>query len=331
MASILFKDTTYSVSGLIDDIGRGEVALPDIQRPFVWPASKVRDLLDSMYKGFPVGYLLFWETGAEAGTRQIGTGTKEKAPRLLIVDGQQRLTSLYAVVTGEKILRSDYTQARIRIAFRPADATFAVTDAAIEKDPEFLPDVSALWVPQQRRKVVRAFIERLQAKRALSQGEQDELEEALDGVFDLHGLPVQGGRTGGVCRRGAGGGGVRSHQLRGRHPQPSRLHSHSHERVLGEGPPGARGVRAWQQDPDPLDRFTLQLVHRALPGTDAARLRRSRLPTSRAEARVHPAARQGRRHRSAGPRQARQAVHRLAEGPGEGPGSHQLARVPPMP
>ena len=59
MASVLFKDTTYSVSGLIDDISRGEVALPDIQRPFVWPASKVRDLLDSMYKGFPVGYLLF--------------------------------------------------------------------------------------------------------------------------------------------------------------------------------------------------------------------------------------------------------------------------------
>ena len=191
MASILFKDTTYSVSGLIDDISRGEVALPDIQRPFVWPASKVRDLLDSMYKGFPVGYLLFWETGAEAGTRQIGLGAKEKAPRLLIVDGQQRLTSLYAVVTGEKVLRSDYTQARIRIAFRPVDATFAVADAAIEKDPEFLPDVSALWEKGQRRKVVRAFIERLEGKRELTQAEKDELEEALDGVYDLTDYPFK--------------------------------------------------------------------------------------------------------------------------------------------
>src|SRR4051794_820272 len=99
MAITLFKDTTYSVSLLIESIGRGEVALPDIQRPFVWQASKVRDLLDSMYKGFPVGYLLFWETGAEPGARQIGGGTKDAVPRLLIVDGQQRLTSLYAVMT----------------------------------------------------------------------------------------------------------------------------------------------------------------------------------------------------------------------------------------
>jgi uncharacterized protein with ParB-like and HNH nuclease domain len=72
-------------------IKRGAVALPDIQRPFVWPASKVRDLLDSMYKGFPVGYLLFWETGADPGARQIGVGDKQAVPALLIVDGQQRL------------------------------------------------------------------------------------------------------------------------------------------------------------------------------------------------------------------------------------------------
>ena len=90
MAITVFKDTTYSVSLLMESIGRGEVALPDIQRPFVWHASKVRDLLDSMFKGFPVGYLLFWETGVEPGTRQIGGGTKDAVARLLVVDGQQR-------------------------------------------------------------------------------------------------------------------------------------------------------------------------------------------------------------------------------------------------
>lgn len=107
MATTLFKDTTYSLFGLIEDINQGEVALPDIQRPFVWGAAKVRDLLDSMYKGFPVGYLLFWATGAEVGARQIGTERKDKAPRLLIVDGQQRLTSLYAVITGWQVVKSD--------------------------------------------------------------------------------------------------------------------------------------------------------------------------------------------------------------------------------
>lgn len=187
----LFKDTTYTLNGLIGDIRRGEVALPDIQRPFVWPAAKVRDLFDSMYRGFPVGYLLFWETGAGAGTRQIGTDVKQAAPRLLIVDGQQRLTSLFAVLTGAKVVREDYTEGRIRIAFRPTDATFSVTDAAIEKDPEFIPDVSALWGEAGRKKTVRAYFDRLRTKRALDQAEEDRLDDAIDRLYDLHNYPFK--------------------------------------------------------------------------------------------------------------------------------------------
>lgn len=188
---MLFKDTTYSAFGLIEDIKQGEVALPDIQRPFVWGASKVRDLLDSMYKGFPVGFLMFWETGAEAGARQIGVDAKPKVPRMLVVDGQQRLTSLYTVMTGSKVIRDDYSEGRIRIAFRPADAMFAVADAATDKDPEFIPDISALWVPGERKNVLRAFLRRLEAKRELSEAETDRLDEAIDRVHDLRDYPFK--------------------------------------------------------------------------------------------------------------------------------------------
>jgi hypothetical protein len=191
MATTLFKDTTYSVFGLIEDIKQGEVALPDIQRPFVWGATKVRDLLDSMYKGFPVGYLLFWETGVEAGARQIGVNAKEKVPRLLIVDGQQRLTSLYAVITGSKIVKDNYSQGRVRIAFRPDDATFAVADAATDKDPEFIADISALWVPGQRKNVVRSYLRRLADKRDLDDRERDRLDEAVDRLHDLRDYPFK--------------------------------------------------------------------------------------------------------------------------------------------
>jgi len=69
MAITVFKDSSYSLSTLLEEIDRGEIALPGIQRPFVWKPSKVRDLFDSMYKGFPVGHLLFWATGAEVGAR----------------------------------------------------------------------------------------------------------------------------------------------------------------------------------------------------------------------------------------------------------------------
>ena len=133
MAITVFKDSSYSLSTLLEEIDRGEIALPDIQRPFVWKATKVRDLFDSMYRGFPVGNLLFWDTGAEMGVRRIGTHAHEAAPRLMIVDGQQRLTSLYSVLTGKEVLRADYSFWRIRIAFRPRDGSFKVADAAVKK------------------------------------------------------------------------------------------------------------------------------------------------------------------------------------------------------
>jgi hypothetical protein len=192
VATTLFSDTTYSVHGLMEKVQSGEVALPDIQRPFVWGASKARDLLDSMYKGFLVGFLLFWSTGAESGARQIGLSERNKVPSLLIVDGQQRLTSLYAVITGAEVVKADYSTGRIRIAFRPSDATFAVTDAAIERDPEWIADVSKVWVSGERKNVVRAYLKAVGAKRSLTEAERDHLEERIDRLHDLRDYPFKG-------------------------------------------------------------------------------------------------------------------------------------------
>ncbi|MCB0811448.1 MAG: DUF262 domain-containing protein, partial [Flavobacteriales bacterium] len=67
MSKPLFKEVSYSLSKLLDNIEMGYIGLPDIQRPFVWPNAKVRDLFDSMYRGYPVGYFLFWENQVEKG------------------------------------------------------------------------------------------------------------------------------------------------------------------------------------------------------------------------------------------------------------------------
>ena len=142
----LFKQVGYNLSGLLHYIDCGDIGLPDIQRPFVWTSAKVRDLFDSMYRGFPVGYLLFWANAEVNGSRSIGLGEKaHKLPLLLIIDGQQRLTSLYAVFRGKPVINEDYQQTRIEIAFRPRDGKFEVADAAIRKDPEFVPNISELW------------------------------------------------------------------------------------------------------------------------------------------------------------------------------------------
>jgi len=191
MTRTLFRTTRFDLDHLVKNIDRGDVALPEIQRPFVWPNRKVRDLLDSMFSGFPVGYLLFWATGAEVGARSIGVDHKDEAvPRWLIVDGQQRLTSLYSVFTGHPVVREDYSESRVRIAFRPRDARFEVTDAAIEKDPEFLPDITPLW--KDYRVTVNGYLDRLvDARGPIADELRSLIEDQFDRVRDLRAYPFE--------------------------------------------------------------------------------------------------------------------------------------------
>lgn len=159
----LFNKVDYNLSTLMASITSGQLALPDIQRPFVWKNVKVRNLFDSMYRGYPVGYFLFWETGIEAGTKQIGTDAKQLAPNKVIVDGQQRLTSLYAVIRGIPIIRENFSTEKIEIAFNPIEERFEVADAAVRRDKSFIPNISALWDPNTRLLAfAKAYLARLE-------------------------------------------------------------------------------------------------------------------------------------------------------------------------
>ena len=186
-----FKRVDYDLSSLLHFIDVGDIGLPDIQRPFVWKNAKVRDLFDSMYRGFPVGYLLFWENAVESGAKQIGLDEKQRdVPARLIVDGQQRLTSLYAVFRGQKVLDENYAYRQIEIAFRPSDGQFEVADAAIRRDPEWIPNISQLWSSgASSRKLVNGFIEKLGQKVELSEAEEEHIAHNLDRLFDLQKYP----------------------------------------------------------------------------------------------------------------------------------------------
>ncbi len=187
-----FKKVDYDLAGLLHYVEIGDVGLPDIQRPFVWSNAKVRDLFDSMYRGFPVGYLLFWENAASAGAKHIGTGGKQHAvPSRLIVDGQQRLTSLYAVFRGKKVLDAEYQERVIEVAFCPREGKFEVADAAIRKDPEWIPNISALWsTGHSSYKTINAFIKSLEAaKGPISEDDAERISHNLDRLFDLQKYP----------------------------------------------------------------------------------------------------------------------------------------------
>lgn len=143
----IFTTTSYPVNALIEDIDLGKIGLPELQRPFVWPNVSVRNLFDSLYRGYPAGFLLFWDTGADAGLKGIGERNEKAVPKLAIVDGQQRLTSLYAVIKAAEVIRANFKRERIRIAFNPLSERFDVADAAIAKDKTFIPDIAVLWKP----------------------------------------------------------------------------------------------------------------------------------------------------------------------------------------
>lgn len=185
----LFKEVNYTLGVLLNEIKLGVIGLPDIQRPFVWPNAKVRDLFDSMYKGYPVGYFLFWQTGAEeVGTKGIGQGQKQKFPALLIVDGQQRLTSLYAVVMREPVLRDNFEHEYIRIAFNPLKGEFAVPDATTEKQPEFIPDVSLVF-QRDTYETISGYLERLRQSRDVSKDEERAIAKAIGRLAGLSSFP----------------------------------------------------------------------------------------------------------------------------------------------
>lgn len=186
MSETLFTKVDYDLSSLIKYINMGEIGLPDIQRPFVWKNAKVRDLFDSMYKGYPVGYLLFWQNALAESARTIGTDKKQKPPRLVIVDGQQRLTSLYAVIKNISVLRENFESEYIQIAFNPLDEKFAVADAAIRRDKAFIPDISVLWSSDVKiTRIIRDYLENLRISRDISDAEELVIE---DRILKLQGL-----------------------------------------------------------------------------------------------------------------------------------------------
>lgn len=127
----------HLISNLLSWVTTGEIAIPEIQRPFVWNSSKVRDLIDSLYQGFPVGYVIAWQNpNIRLKDGSLSTGKK------ILIDGQQRITALTAALLGNYIVNKTYQRVKIKIAFNPITEKFEVQNTAILKDKVWLPDIS---------------------------------------------------------------------------------------------------------------------------------------------------------------------------------------------
>lgn len=137
-----FNVYSISVEDIIGWVKSGEVAIPEIQRPFVWSNAKVRDLMDSLYKGFPIGYIIVWKNpDVKLKDGSLSSGKK------ILIDGQQRVTALQAAVAGLMVTGEDYKKKRIQIAFNPVTETFEVSNPAIKKDSRWIPDIAEIFTP----------------------------------------------------------------------------------------------------------------------------------------------------------------------------------------
>lgn len=135
----LYSVHQQPVETLLSWIKSNEIAIPEIQRPFVWKPKKVRDLIDSLYKGYPVGYIITWRNpDVKLKNGELSAGKK------VLIDGQQRITALTAAIVGQRVLNKNYKEARINIAFNPLKDTFEVLNTALERSPEWINSINPI-------------------------------------------------------------------------------------------------------------------------------------------------------------------------------------------
>src|SRR5688572_26296956 len=169
----------HPIQTLLTWITEKEIAIPEIQRPFVWDATKVRDLMDSLLNGFPIGYLIAWRNP----TVKLKDGSTSTGKRILI-DGQQRVTALMASLLGVEVLTDDYETVQIRIAFNPQEERFEVANPAIRKNVAWIPDVAKVFEPATS--LFQLVDEYCKANPGCSQDAVFKVIEKLRGVIHNH-------------------------------------------------------------------------------------------------------------------------------------------------
>lgn len=197
MGKELFDNIPSKVEDLLSDVKNGRIGLPDLQRPFVWKDNKVRELLDSMMKGYPIGYIMLWASPEDyENTGYIGKNDKiYKQPDDLVIDGQQRLTALLAAMYGVTIKDKDYKERKIRISFNPLTREFDVWTPAFERNPEWISEISSVFMADQEHnisKLRKAYIRTVNEGRVkngeseLTDDEEDIVEQNINDLLNLN-------------------------------------------------------------------------------------------------------------------------------------------------
>lgn len=197
MGNELFKNIPSKVGDLVKDVRNGRIGLPDLQRPFVWKDNKVRELFDSMLKGYPIGYIMLWESPADYESKKSTIGDNSKTyeePKELVIDGQQRLTALVAAMFAVKVKDKNFADREIKISYNPLTREFAVWSQAYEKDTEWISRISDVFLAKEDNSISslrRHFIREANEGRSkkefplLTDEEEDRIEDSINALLNL--------------------------------------------------------------------------------------------------------------------------------------------------
>lgn len=197
MQNSIYNPISLEVGNILKDVQTGKIGLPDLQRPFVWGNEKVRDLLDSMLRGYPIGYVMLWDSPSDNAGKKSAIGSNQKVyavPKSLVIDGQQRLTALLSSLYGVPVRDKNFRERTVKIAYDPIARSFKNADASTERDSHYVPDVSEAFAANHDNKLSayrRAFIKRLNEANAkkgepeLDDGGEDAVESGLNALLGL--------------------------------------------------------------------------------------------------------------------------------------------------
>ncbi len=153
-----YQVSDIDIDSLLSHIENNRIAIPEIQRPFVWKNTKVRDLIDSLYKGFPVGYLISWETN-NVELKRSDDAKHSNYNKIIIIDGQQRIIALTAALKNKKIIDEDYKERNIDIAFNPLTEEIAIPTAVTKNEKQWINSISQLFVNTDTFTFITKYLE----------------------------------------------------------------------------------------------------------------------------------------------------------------------------
>mgnify|MGYP000864599598 CR=1 FL=1 len=192
--AVTYNASTRSIGSLMEALENGELRLPDLQRPFLWKPKQISTLIESLYRGYPVGYLMFWNINPidiDSG-KNIGTGLKTTIARNLVLDGQQRLTSLYTSLLGMSVRNSKYKEVIHPVSFRPSDEHFTTPTAVTVRSSEYIDDISVFF---RKDKDIYQFkdnyLERITQNRELETEERQQIDKAFTRLSNIWSQPLQ--------------------------------------------------------------------------------------------------------------------------------------------